>query len=312
MELIRGRHNLSGRLRGCVITVGSFDGLHLGHRKLLQELKAAGQLLHLPAVVVTFEPPPKEFFSRKQTVPRLMRFREKWNALLEYNVDYLLCLQFNEALARLSPEDFVEEIVVNQLHAKAIIIGDDFRFGAKRAGDTALLKTFGEKWGFKVIEVPAVTHHGERISSTRVRAALQSGDLKLARALLKRPYRLCGKVVHGDGRGRQWGFPTANLHLHRSCVPVSGIFVVRAYGLGKNGFEGVASIGTRPTFNENRLVLEVYLFDFNENIYGKTLEIEFLHKLRDEVRYASVEALVDQIRKDVADARAYFSSSHLK
>ena len=308
MKLIRGRHNLlPHRLNCCVATLGNFDGLHLGHQTLLKQLKYLGQSLNLPTVIIIFEPQPKEFFLESQMEARLMRFREKWFGFVEWEIDYLLCLRFDRALADLVAEDFVKEILVDQLGVKAIVVGDDCRFGAKRAGDYALLKQLDKKYAFKVIEMPSVIYEGQRVSSTLVRKALQGGDMVMAQSLLDRPYHLCGRVIDGKKRGRQLGFPTANIDLHRTTPPLSGIFVVCAY-LNNDPYRGVASIGVRPTFKDKdtRWLLEVYLFDFFKTIYGCYLTVEFLYKLREEVRFDSISALVEQMYQDVNEAEKYF------
>jgi riboflavin kinase/FMN adenylyltransferase len=306
MKLIRGYYPSSRSLSGSVVTLGNFDGIHLGHQQLLKQLIKAGKSLSLPTVVITFEPQPKEFFTKQQAVPRLMRFREKWSALKNEMIDYVYCLRFNQKLADVAADEFVKKILVNQLHAKSVIVGDDFRFGAKRSGDIALLKQLGEHYGFSVIVVPTVTMANSRVSSTRVREALQAGDMTLAAKLLNRNYRLCGKVTHGEKRGRILGFPTANINLHRKLVPLSGVFVVRAYGINKHPYQGVANVGVRPVFNGARILLEVHLFDFHDDIYGRNLEIEFLHKLREEKHFGSIDALVAQIKQDAVDAKNYF------
>ncbi|WP_423062901.1 bifunctional riboflavin kinase/FAD synthetase [Candidiatus Paracoxiella cheracis] len=306
MKLIRGNHNLSQPLQGAVVTLGNFDGMHLGHQALLNKLNAMRESLNLPSIVITFEPQPKEFFAKRETVPRLMRFCEKWLALKDYNIDYVFCLRFNQALASLSPEAFVKKILIDQLNAKVVIVGDDFRFGAKRAGDYAQLKQLGDKYGFQTIEMPTIMVDNERVSSTRVREALEAGDLNAAEKLLGRPYRLYGKVGHGDRLGRDLGYPTANVNLHRDLVPLGGIFVIRVYGLGDHPYEGVANVGTRPMVGGTRILLEAHLFDFNAEIYGHNIEVEFLHKLRDEERYDTLEELVEHIHQDVIDAKNYF------
>lgn len=306
MKLIRGNHNLSQPLQGAVVTLGNFDGMHLGHQALLNKLNAMRESLNLPSIVITFEPQPKEFFAKRETVPRLMRFCEKWLALKDYNIDYVFCLRFNQALASLSPEAFVKKILIDQLNAKVVIVGDDFRFGAKRAGDYTQLKQLGDKYGFQAIEMPTIMVDNKRVSSTRVREALEAGDLNAAEKLLGRPYRLYGKVGHGDRLGRDLGYPTANVNLHRDLVPLGGIFVIRVYGLGDHPYEGVANVGTRPTVGGTRILLEAHLFDFNAEIYGHNIEVEFLHKLRDEERYDTLEELVEHIHQDVIDAKNYF------
>ena len=308
MKLIRGRHNLlPHRLNCCVATLGNFDGLHLGHQALLKQLKYLGQVLNLPTLIIIFEPQPKEFFSKSQMEARLMRFREKWFGFVEWKIDYLLCLRFDRALANLVAEDFVKEILVDQLKVKAIVVGDDCRFGAKRAGDYALLTKLDKKYAFKVIEMPSIVYKGQRVSSTRVRKALQGGDMAMAKSLLGRSYQLSGRVIAGEKRGRQLGFPTANIDLHRTISPLSGIFVVCAY-LNNESYRGIASVGVRPTFKDKdtRLLLEVYLFDFFKTIYGCYLKVEFLYKLREEVRFNSVSALVEQMHRDVDEAEKYY------
>lgn len=306
MKLIRGYYSSSLRLPGSVVTLGNFDGMHLGHQQLLRELMAAAKSASLPSVVMTFEPQPKEFFVKPVTVARLMRFREKWSALKGMAIDYVYCLRFNRKLAELSAHDFVKNILVDQLNAKIVVVGDDLRFGAKRSGDVHLLNQLGQQYGFKVIQLPTVMWGESRVSSTRVREALQQGRMDLAKQLLSRNYRLWGKVVHGDKRGRVLGFPTANINLHRKLVPLMGIFVIRAHGLGKKIYQGVANIGMRPIFQGTRVLLEVHLFDFHDNIYGHNLEVEFLHKLRDEAHFDSVEALVAQMHQDALEAKKYF------
>lgn len=311
MKLIRGRHSLSDKLQGCVVTLGNFDGIHFGHQVLLKKLKAVSESLNLPSVVIIFEPQPKEFFAKRQPVPRLMRFCEKWLALKDYNIDYVLCLHFNQVLASLSPQKFVKKILIDQLNAKTVIVGDDFRFGAKRVGDYTELKKLAKKYNFQALEVPTVMLDNERVSSTQVRLALEAGDLGAAEKLLGRPYRLYGKVGYGDRLGRDLGYPTANINLHRDLVPVAGIFVIRVYGLGNHPYNGVANVGTRPTVGGTRILLEVHLFDFDTEIYGHNLQVEFLHKLRDEERYDTLEELVKQIRQDVIDAKRYFRSGSI-
>lgn len=305
MELIRGKHNLADRLYSCVATLGNFDGLHLGHQVLLKKLKKLGQQFNLPTVVIIFEPQPKEFFAKQKAGARLMCFREKWYALAVWKIDYVLCLRFNQALADLSPDDFVKQILIDQLYVKAVIVGDDCCFGAKRAGSYAVLKRLGERYHFEAIEMSPVLYEGKRVSSTRVRIALQAGNISLAQALLGGPYRLCGKVIIGEKRGYELGFPTANIDLHRDVLPFSGVFIVRAY-LNNKSYLGTASLGIRPTFEGTHPLLEVYLFDFSQNIYDSYLKVEFLHKLRPEERFETRDALVEQMRQDVLKAKEYF------
>lgn len=309
MELIRGINNIRNRVKCCAITIGNFDGLHLGHQQLINKLSEVSKKLKVPSLLITFEPQPNEFFNQGETVPRLMRFREKWHGLENFEIDLVLCIRFNQAFANISPQDFVEKLLVKQLGVKAIIVGDDFRFGAKRVGDFKLLQEYGRQHDFVVMDTPTLQLNGVRISSTRVRDALQAGDLQRVQKLLGRNYRLCGKVIHGDRVGRQLGFPTANFNLHRELVPLGGVFVVRAYGINDKPINGVANLGTRPAFGGTRVLLEVHLFDFNQQLYGRNLQIEFLHKLRDEEYYDRIEDLVMQIKKDIENGKNYFSQA---
>ena len=308
MKLIRGKQNLLNYYpsNGCVVTLGNFDGLHLGHQALLKKLKKLGKKLNLLTVVIIFEPQPKEFFTKEKTEARLMCFREKLMGFSKWDIDYLLCLRFNRALANLDAADFFKNILVNRLRVKAVVVGDDFHFGAKRAGNYVLLKQLGKKYNFKTIEMPSIICESQRVSSTRVRQALQIGDMTMVRALLGRSYRLCGKVISGKKRGRKFGFPTANIDLHRTIAPFSGVFIVQAY-LKEAFYRGVANVGVRPTFKDEevQLLLEVYLFDFDQTIYGCYLEVEFLHKLREEIHFNSVVDLVEQMHYDVSEAKKY-------
>lgn len=305
MELIRDKYPFKKHFGGCVATLGNFDGIHLGHQSLLTQLKYLGRELRLPTVVIIFEPQPKEFFAKNQSGPRLMRFCEKRMAFQTWEIDLLVCLRFNQALANLPPENFVKEILVDQLRMKAIVVGDDCRFGAKRVGDYLLLQKLGERYCFTAIAMKPIIYEDQRISSSRVRQALEKGNLNLARRLLNHPYWLYGKIISGEKRGRRLGFPTANIDLHRDKVPLTGIFVIRAY-LGNEVFQGVASLGIRPTFGGTRMLLEAYLFNFSRDIYGNFLRVEFLYKLRSEKHFISVNALVKQMHQDVLEAKNYF------
>lgn len=308
MQLIRGGINhFTRRLPQCVATIGNFDGFHRGHQKLLDLLREKAQALQLPAVVITFEPQPQEFFHPQRAVPRLTRFHEKWQVLKEQNIAYLVRLRFNAALAQCSAEDFIENILIAQLGVKAMIVGDDFRFGAGRAGDLSLLQKWGRQYGFETIQAPVYVLEGQRVSSTRVRQLLQAGDLMQANQLLGRSYFLCGKVVHGDARGRRLGFPTANIRLSDGPVAVQGIYVVQVLGLEEKPLPAVASVGVRPMFSNDHLLLEVHLLDFNRDLYGCAIKVEFLHKLRDEQRFPTTEALIVQMQKDVQNTRIFFS-----
>ncbi|MCW9024120.1 MAG: bifunctional riboflavin kinase/FAD synthetase [Gammaproteobacteria bacterium] len=307
MELIRGLHNLREQHRGCVGTIGNFDGVHLGHQAVLGQLAEKADELCLPMVLITFEPQPQEYFGQQSSPPRLMRFREKIQSLRRYAVDRVLCLPFNKALATMSPEDFVKKILVDGLGLRYLVVGDDFRYGCKRAGCFNDLQAAGQRHGFQVVNMHTFAVGAERVSSTRIRKALEQGDMTGAEELLGRDYRMSGRVAHGEKLGRQLGFPTANIHLHRKVSPLQGIFAVEVFGLDQEPLTGVASLGTRPTVDGTGTLLEVYLFDFDQEIYGRHIQVSFLHKLRDEERFDSIEALRVQIEKDVNDAKAWFA-----
>lgn len=302
MQLFRKIKNFPANT--CVATIGNFDGVHLGHQQLIRRLKEKGNGLNLPSCCITFEPQPNEFFTHSSTPARLMRFHEKFIALERFELEYLLCLHFNKKLSELSAEKFIEDILIKGMGVKYVLVGDDFRFGARRQGDINLLRNFGERYGFEVQAMDTYLYHGERVSSSRIRAALGNGNLRLAEELLGRPFRMSGRVAHGNKLGKKLGFPTANIHLSRKAVPVAGIFVVKVYGLQETPLNGVANVGNRPVLGGGQTLLEVYIFDFEKEIYGQHIEVEFVHKLRDEEYYDSIELLKEQIQKDVNNAKA--------
>ncbi len=304
--LIRGIHNLHHQVSQCVATIGNFDGLHLGHQKLLNTLKHQAKAMNVSSVVILFEPQPNEFFTPTQPPARLMRLREKLMGLQKCNVDYVVCLKFDQKLANLPAEDFVKKILVDQLGVQKIIIGDDFRFGHNRVGDIYLLRKLGQRYHFTVQAMETFSANESRVSSTRIRQALQKGDLEKAEQLLGKPFAISGHVVHGDKRGRQFGFPTLNILLQRKTTPISGVFVVRVFGIAEQFLEGVANVGNRPTVDGTRRVLEVHVFDFTQNIYGAQLYVEFVKKLRDEKCFENFEKLKEQIMIDAEQAQEYF------
>ena len=306
MEFIRGVHNLRDRHRGCLATIGNFDGVHLGHQGVLEHLTGRAAASGLPSLVVIFEPQPVEFFS-PDPPPRITRLREKLSALRNCGVDRVLCIRFNRAHADQSAESFVEDLLVAALGIKELVVGPDFRFGKDRRGDVELLKRAGEQHCFTVTHLPPVRSGGIRVSSTAVRRALHDGDFETAQALLGRRYRISGRVAHGDARGRTIGFPTLNLRLHRRRSCLRGVFAVQVWGLEEEVLPGVANIGTRPTVDGNETVLEVHLLDFSRTVYGRHVDVEFLQRLRDERRFGSLDALQQQITKDVTDARRYLA-----
>lgn len=310
MEFIRGWHNLKPQHRGCVATIGNFDGAHLGHQAVIGQLAEKGQELGLPTQVILFEPQPQEFFQPQAAIPRLTRLREKLQALRRYSVDRVLCLRFDAEFAALEPEQFIQRLLVDGLKVRYLVVGDDFRFGRQRRGDFTMLVAAGRKHGFQVVNMHTVTIDDERVSSTRIRAALATGNLALAEKLLGRPYRMCGRVAHGDKLGRTLGFPTANIHLHRKVTPIKGIFAVEVFGLNTEPLAGAANIGTRPTVGGTRTLLEVHLLDFSDDIYGAYVHVNFLRKFRDEKRFNSLDELRHWIEKDVVDVRAFFQDYH--
>lgn len=308
MELIRGLCNLRPRHRGCVATIGNFDGVHLGHQAVLGQLAEKAAELDLPSVVITFEPYPQEFFAKSAVPPRLTRFREKIQALRRFSVDRVLCLPFNRTLSETSAQDFIQRILVEGLGVRYLVVGDDFRFGHRRQGDFAMLKEAGAQYGFQVVNRHTFSIDGARVSSTRIREALARGDLNSAGKLLGRPYRMCGRVASGDQRGRTIGFPTANIYLHRKASPVQGVFAVEVFGLDAEPLPGVANVGTRPTVDGTRALLEIHLLDFAQDIYGRYVQVDFLHKLRDEQKFASLDELKRQITVDERQARGFFGT----
>jgi riboflavin kinase/FMN adenylyltransferase len=307
MELVRGLHNLHPEHRGCAATIGSFDGIHLGHQAVLAQLAAQGRERRLPVTLITFEPQPREYFMPQSAPPRLTRLREKLEVLRHCQVDRVVCLRFNAYLAGLTAGAFIQRILLDGLDVKYLVVGDDFRFGKERSGNYSLLEQAGEMHGFPVVKMQTFNVGGHRVSSTRVRAALQSGDLGFAEALLGRPFWMSGRVAHGDKRGRTIGFPTANIYLHRNAVPVNGVFAVEMRGIENTSLAGVANVGTRPTVGGTRALLEVHLFDFDRDIYGRHVQVSFLKKLREERKYDSFELLKRQIQLDAEQARAFFA-----
>lgn len=310
MEFIRGQYNLKPEHRGCVATIGSFDGIHKGHQKVIEQVHEKARGLALPSLLILFEPQPREFFTPDNVPARLTRLREKMVVLETLSIDRVLCLRFNENLASLDAEQFVKQILVDGLGIKFLVVGDDFKFGKGRTGDFTYLQQAGEKFGFGVTNTHSYLFKGSRVSSTRIRQALNDGDLKTAREMLGRDYRMSGNVAHGDKRGRSIGFPTANIYLHRKSSPVYGVYAVEFCSedsrLKGELLTGVANVGQRPTVDGTRTLLEVHIFNFDREIYGAHVQVRFMHKLRDEQRFDSLEALKAQIDRDVEQAKAFF------
>lgn len=292
------------------VTIGNFDGLHLGHQAMLARLRDVGQARGLPTCVLSFEPHPREFFAPDQAPARLSTLREKAECLYRMGIDRLHVLRFDSTFAALSPEAFIGDVLGRTLQARYVLVGDDFRYGAGRAGDFTLLRERGQALGFDAESLPTVDVDGERASSTAVRQALAAGALDHSARLLGRPYSISGRVTHGDKLGRALGFPTANIRLRHNRPPLMGIFAIRLYGLNGMPLPGVASLGRRPTVKgaDAVPVLEAHLFDFDADIYGRRVQVDFLAKLRDEEKYPDLDSLVAQIRRDVDDAKQFLAT----
>jgi riboflavin kinase/FMN adenylyltransferase len=287
--------------------VGNFDGVHLGHQQMIRAVKARAAQIGAPAAVLVFEPSSKEFMDPDDAPARLTRWREKFVALAAAGVDRLVTLRFNDCMRAMSPQAFVHELMVEALGARHVVVGHDFRYGSKAGGTIESLREAGRVRGFGVEEIAPFAIDGVRVSSTAVRDRLGRGDFTDAARLLGRPYRMVGHVAHGRRLGRALGFPTANLHLMRRKSPVWGISAVRVFGIGSSPVAGVASLGTRPTVDGTEPLLEVHVFDFDGDLYGRLIEVEFVAKLRDEVKFDSLDALVRQMNVDAAQARELLS-----
>ncbi|MBI4809040.1 MAG: bifunctional riboflavin kinase/FAD synthetase [Nitrosomonadales bacterium] len=304
MQILRGLH--SSDTRAVAVTIGNFDGVHLGHQALLNELRATAQPRGLQTAVVIFEPHPREFFSPQQAPARLTSLREKLELFRSMGVDRVHVCRFDALFAQKSAADFIQALH-EKMHARFVLIGDDFRFGSGRAGDFALVQKIGLERGFDVAAVHSVLHNGVRISSTVIRAALADGQIRKAMEYLGRPYSISGRVVHGDATGRKLGYPTANVQMKHNLPPLKGVYVVLAHAEGLGVLQGVASLGIRPTLKQDaKAVLEVHLFEFAQQIYGKHLRVEFLEKLRDEQKFNGLEELTRQIALDVDNAKRWF------
>jgi riboflavin kinase/FMN adenylyltransferase len=316
MKVFRGLPNAAARAP-CALTIGNFDGVHRGHQALLARVREAATRLKLDAAVMTFEPHPREFFAQLSGVPerapaRLANLRDKLQSLSDAGVDRVIVEHFNAGFAALTPQDFIEKVLVQGLHVKWLIVGEDFCFGAKRAGSIAQLIEAGKQFGFHVEALPAVLNDGARISSSAVRSALAQGDFGQAKALLGHPYTISGHVIHGKKLGRSIGFPTMNLKVAHKHPAVSGIYIVQVHGLAPRPLPGVASIGVRPTVDDSgRVLLETYLLDHDEQSYGKLIQVEFLKKLRDEQKYSDLPTLTAAIQRDADQARNWFAGRDL-
>mgnify|MGYP001816228602 CR=1 FL=1 len=290
--------------RGSVVTIGSYDGLHPGHRQLLNRVIAESRERGVPSVVMSFEPTPKEFFAADAPPARLMRFREKFDALRDYGIDVFYCPRFGPAMRSISADAFIRRSLVHGLNVRHIVIGDDFHFARRREGSLVELQRAAGALQYSVEQVPSVIVDGIRVSSTAIREALAAGEVARATSLLGRPYRMSGRIMRGRRVGRDLGYATANVDLRRRQSAVMGIYAVRVHGLPEGPVDGVASVGTRPTFDLTKPLLEVHLFDFDRDIYGEYIHVDFIEHLRDEEKFDTVEALVAQMKIDEQNARS--------
>jgi len=309
MELIRGLHNLRDQHRGCVATIGNFDGVHRGHHRVLAQVREKADALGLPSVAIIFEPQPREFFERERAPARLTRFRDKFSLLRDHGIDRVFCLHFNQRLRALTAEAFIDQLLLNGLEVKYFVVGDDFRFGCDRAGDFDLLQSYGQSHGFTVVNTRTYAFEGDRISSTRIREVLANHDFVQAERLLGRPFSISGKVIHGRKLGRQIGVPTANISLQRKRLPFDGVYVAEMITAEGLRHLGVANVGVRPTVHGTTPLLEVHLFDFNRSLYGERVRVEFKAFLRSEQKFDNLEALQQQIRTDISKARAWIDKA---
>jgi riboflavin kinase / FMN adenylyltransferase len=308
MELIRGLHNLRPRHRGCVATIGAFDGVHRGHQAVIGHLLEKSAEMSLPSLIVVFEPLPREHFAPLKAPARIMSFWEKCRALEALGVDRLLRIRFNEQFRGMSAQRFVDEIFVARLGVRYVVLGDDFRFGADRQGDIEFIREQGLRYGYATGSTPTFAIAGERVSSTRIREALEQADFAAAEAMLGRPYSISGRVIYGKQLGQTIGTPTANLELRRLRAPLSGVYVVEVSGAGLDRARGVANVGVRPTVDDSiKANLEVHLLDRQIHLYGRHIEVTFRHKLREEMKFGSVAELRDNIARDIESTRVWFS-----
>jgi len=308
MELIRGSYNLDEQHRGCVVTIGNFDGVHLGHQAMLAQLKNKANALNCACMVISFEPLPHEYFAGDKGPSRLSSLRDKYKALRNSSVDYLLCLPFNQQLSKQTAEAFIDELLVKKLGVQHLVVGDDFRFGKNRTGCFNLLKRVGKTSGFSVEQSATFELDAERVSSTRIRLALKHGEMNNVKQLLGRDYSICGRITHGDKIGSGLGFATANIHLRHASADTHGVYAVEVTGIDNKTLPGVASIGTRPTVGGIRQQLEVHIINFNKNIYGQYIEVHLLHKIRNEEHFDSLETLTEHMHLDLQQAKNFFEN----
>ena len=313
MRLIRNIKNFPHDILrdGSILTIGAFDGIHIGHQVLLNEIRKISNKNKLPTVVMSFEPTPAEFFLRSKSPSRLMRFREKYEALEKLGIDIFFCPKFDKKMQNINADDFIRMLLIQKLNIKHLIIGDDFHFGRNREGSFDHLERSSKALGFELKKISSVVENDKRVSSTLIRKYLHSGNLAEAARYLGKPFRMSGKVIKGEQLGRKLGYPTANVSINRIKTPIMGIFAVKIYGLSQEPLEGVASLGLRPTFYEKKKpLLEVHIFDFDRDIYGHYIQVDFLHKIRDEEKFVGSEALIEQMHLDSDAAKKVFKQSN--
>lgn len=306
MELVRGLVNLTENHKRCVLTIGNFDGVHIGHQHVLDKLRQEAKRHGVPSVVMVFEPQPQEVFLKDKAAARILTFRDKYQKLKKMGIDRLIVVHFNDEFAAMSADGFIENLLVKKLGIQHLIVGDDFRFGQKRVGDFTLLKQAATKFGFTVEDSKTFLFSQQRASSTAVRQYLEQADFASAEQLLGEPFEMKGKVIHGQKNGRKFGFPTANIAVKRKVLPIKGVFAVQINMLDKV-YYGVANIGNKPTLDGVKPVLETHIFNFDQNVYGQRLSIQPLFKIRDEQKFESIEQLISQIQMDVANAKSKLS-----
>ena len=311
MRIERGDQRNIPQMRGSVLSIGNYDGVHLGHQALIHELRSRADKSSWPATVMTFEPYPWEFFQPNDAPSRLTSFPEKLELFENLGVEQVVCIEFDQEFANTKPIDFVNECLVERMKAECLVLGDDFKFGKDRAGSVAQLRELSKSYRFQVITVNSVMCDGKRVSSSGVRLALEKRDLNSARKLLGRRYSISGRVVHGDHRGREWGFPTANICLNPNDTPLRGVFSVLVYGLENRPIKGIANLGSRPTVAGEKFLLETHCLDFDRDVYGQAIRVEFFDWIRDERKFDGPVTLSKQIEKDINDARDRFNLNSL-
>lgn len=311
MQLIRSINNFPYGLvkNGCILTIGAFDGLHLGHQCLLENVIKKSLESGLPSVVMSFEPTPGEFFSQDKPPARLMRFREKYQALKKLGIDIFFCPRFDEKVQNLEADDFIRQLLIQKLNLKYLVIGDDFHFARNRSGNYKQLKKVKELLEFEIKKISSIIVNDKRTSSTLIRGLLDRGKLIEASHFLGKPYQMSGRVIVGNQLGRELGYPTANINIQRLQSALMGIFAVKVHGISSKPLDAVASLGIRPTFYEGKKpLLEVHIFNFNKDIYGRYIDIDFISKIRDEIKFNSADALIEQMHKDAIDAKKILSA----